>query len=124
MKKLHVTKLMPGNYSKDKPIYERLISFNNGLIEIDESSVSVKTKENKSFKSQLLKTEEDLMSETYQGEFEDGTPFRLIRPAGVIKEILVIQGNGDMLSFSAMAGDGYAVHFEMVNPSEPDTNDI
>ncbi len=124
MKKLHLTKVNPGNYSKDKPIYERLKTFNNGLVEISPTNITVKTKDNKTFTSNLRKTEQDFMSETFQGTFEDGTAFRLILPGGVAKEIMQLQGAGDSISFGGLTGDGYAVHFDLVNQTDPDTNDF
>lgn len=120
MKKLHLNKINPGNYGKDKSIYERLKTFNNGLIELSDTSVTITTKDNKTFKSSLHKTEQDFMSETFQGSYEDGTSFRLIRPGGVAREIMTAQGKGESLSFGGMTGDGYAVHFDLVDKSEPD----
>lgn len=124
MKKLKLTKINPGNYSKDKVIYERLKTFNNGLVEITTSSIVVKTKDNKTFQSSLYKTEEDFMSETFQGQYEDGTAFRLIKPGGVAKNIMELRGESENVSFGGMTGDGYAVHFELAIESSPDNNDF
>lgn len=124
MKKLHLTKVNPGNYSKDKPFYERLKTFNNGLADISTSSITVKSKDNRTFTSKLQKTEEDFLSETFQGSFEDGTSFRLIKPGGVAKQMMGLQGKGESISFGGMTGDGYAVHFELVSSNEPDTKDF
>ena len=63
------------------------------------------------------------MSETFQGFYEDGSPFRLIKPGGVAKQIMSLQGQGESISFGGMTGDGYAVHFNIVELTEPDKND-
>ena len=123
MRKLHLTRINPGNYSKDKSICERLKTFNNGLIELTDTSVTIIAKDQKNFKSSLHKTEEDFLSETFQGSFEDGTSFRLIRPGGVGLEIMEAKGDVEILTFGGMTGDGYAVDFDLVAKSEPDKQD-
>jgi len=120
MKKIQLIKVNPGNYSKDKSLYERVKTFNNGLIELTETFVTIITKDNKTFKSSLHKVEQDFMSETFQGSYEDGTLFRLIRPGGVVREMMMAKGKGESLSFGGMTGDGYAVHFELVDKNSPD----
>ncbi|HNY45114.1 MAG TPA: hypothetical protein PLG11_07570 [Bacteroidales bacterium] len=123
MKKLQLTKANPGNYSKDKPVLELVKSFNNGLVEISDERIYIKTNDNKTFTSSLKKTEEDFISETFQGTYEDGTSFRLIKPSGVAKQIMSLQGQGESISFGGMTGDGYAVHFNIVEINAPDSND-
>ena len=120
MKKLQLTKANPGNYSKDKPVLELVKSFNNGLVEISDERIYIKTNDNKTFTSSLKKTEEDFISETFQGTYEDGTSFRLIKPSGVAKQIMSLQGQGESISFGGMTGDGYAVHFNIVEINAPD----
>lgn len=124
MKKLHLNKVNVGNYLKDKNICERLKTFNNGLIEISETSIAIKAKDGINFTSTLNKAEQDFMSETFHGNYEDGTSFRLIRPGGVAKEIMTAKGDGESISFGGMTGDGYAVHFDLVETSEPDKKDF
>lgn len=123
MKKLQLTKANPGNYSKDKTVFEFLKTFNNGLVEISDERIFIKTKDNKTFSSNLKKKEEDFISETFQGFYEDGSAFRLIKPGGVAKQIMSLQGQGESISFGGMTGDGYAVHFNIVEMTEPDKND-
>ncbi len=124
MKKLHLNKINPGNYSKDKIIYERLKFFNNGIIEINSSQITVKLKDGTYFKSTIRKIEEDFMTVTYQGAYEDGTSFRLVQPAGVAKQLNDLEGKNETLTFGGMTGDGYAVHFELKEPTEPDNNNF
>lgn len=121
MKKLHLKNVNPGSYSKDKPFYELLTTFNNGQIEISTTSVKIKTKDNKIFISTLRKIEQDFLSETFQGNFEDGTLFRLVTPGGVAKEIMNLQGTEETITFGGMTGDGYAVHFDLVSSDHPDS---
>ena len=120
MKKLHLIEVNPGQYSKDKPIYELLKTFNNALIDLSENSLTIKTKESKIFKTRLSKIEEDFMSETFQGIYEDGTPFRLIREGSFARELIAAQGKDESLSFGDMTGSGYAVHFDLVDVSARD----
>jgi hypothetical protein len=124
MKKLHMTKANPGNYSKDKKIYTWLKTFNNGLVELSNSAITVITRDNKTFRSNLKKIEEDFITETFQGEYEDGTSFRLILPGGVAKNILKLQGKGDSISFGGLTGDEYAVHFDLVDQNERDIEEF
>ena len=120
MKKLHLDGVNPGNYPQHRSICERLITFNNGFVDLSDTSISIKTKSNQAFKSNLRKTEQDDMSETYQGTFEDGTTFRLIRPGKTARNIFAIQGIAETLSFGGMSGDSYAVHFDLVPATHPD----
>ena len=124
MKKLLLKKVNPGNYSKDKTIYERLKSFNNGIVEISRTTITVKSKDSKTFTSKLQMTEEDFMSVTFQGNYEDGTKFRLISPAGVSKTLLEVNGKNDYITFGGMTGDGYALTFDIVDENEPDKTDF
>jgi len=118
-----MTRINLGDNSKDNSICERLKTFNNGLIELTDTSVTVITKDQKTFKSNLRKTEEDFLSETFQGSFEDGTSFRLILPGGEAREIMEVMGKGEVLTFGGMTGNGYAVDFDLVEKSEPDKQD-
>lgn len=122
MRKLKLTKSNPGNYSRDKLVVERVKLFNNSFIEVTENKIIIKSKDNKTFSSELKKTEEDFITETFQGVYEDGTTFRLIRPGGIAKQIMTLQSESESITFGGMTDDGYAVHFEIVDTSEPDKN--
>lgn len=124
MNKLHLTKINPGSYSRDKVICERLKSFNNALIDLTSNSIKVTTKDKSTFVSKLQKVEEDFMSETFQGLYEDGTPFRLVVPGGTAKIIMEAQGAQAFITLAAMTGDGYAIHFDMVTANSPDKNNF
>lgn len=124
MNKLHLTKINPGSYSRDKAICDRLKGFNNALIDLSSSSVKITVKDKSVFVSRLQKVEEDFMSETFQGTYEDGVPFRLVLPGATVKAVMKMQGAQESLTIAAMTGDGYAVHFDMMNVSSPDKNDF
>lgn len=123
IKKLHLVKANPGSFSKEKSVFERIKTFNNGFIEVNEESIIVHPVDNSSFSSILRKTEEDFLSLTYQGTFEDGTKFRIIRPGGVLKQITNLNDEGDDITFGGMTGDGYAIHFNIVDITEPNKID-
>lgn len=124
MKKLKLVKVNPGSYQNDQVVCERLKTFNNGKVDLTDNKIIIKTSDNNKFASNLRKTEEDFMSETFLGSFEDGSSFRLIKPGGVAKQILSAQGQVDSIIFGGMTGDGYAVHFELTELSDPDSDDI
>jgi hypothetical protein len=121
MKKLHLISVNPGSYTKEKPIYTRLQGFNNALVELSETSISIKGKNNQTFFSHLQKVEEDFLTISYQGAYEDGTAFRLVMPGGTAKAILVARGEGESISFGDLTGDGYAVNFDLVDENQPDS---
>lgn len=124
MKKLKLTKANPGSYQQDQEVFERLKSFNNGQVDLTQDKIIIKAIDNSKFSSKLRKTEEDFMSETFQGSYENGETFRLIKPGGVAKQILSAQGQGESITFGGMTGDGYAVHFELVDLGESNNDDF
>ena len=115
MNKLHLTKVNPGNYSEDYKYCEHLKYFNNGTIQISNESVTIQTTNNGTFKYNIETTKQDSMSKTSQGTFEDGSGFRIVRPAGIAKQILDARGEDEIITFAGLAGDAYAVHFTMTD---------
>lgn len=113
MKRLKLLNVIPGSYQKDQKVIERLKLFNNAIVELTDEKIII-TLDNFKFSSKLKKTEEDLTTETFQGSYEDGSSFRLVRPNTVAKKMLSAKGYGDSVTFGGMTGDGYAVNFDLV----------
>ena len=120
LNKLHLKSINPGSFSNDKGIYQRLITYNNGFIELNDNYVTITSKDNSTFRSDLRKTEKNFTSATYIGKYEDGKSFRLIRPDGEARILMLKLQKPERICFASMTGDGYAVHFDLVNKSEPD----
>lgn len=124
MKKLLLTDVRQPKNVNDKPHYDVLKAFNNGLAEITTVSMSVTMKNNLTFTSKLQKAQEELMFDTYIGSFADGTFFRLVKPKGFAQEMRVLKGKGESISVGSMASDGYAVYFDLVDSNAPDCKDL
>ena len=130
MKKLHLKTVSIGNYSKDNKIRKRLVAFNNGLIELSETSIEITAKDGRRLTSSLtsagsLTKESKVMSlGIFHGSYEDGTSFRLSRPTDWFKEIITERGQPQNITFGDMTGDGYAVTFDLVETTEPDIGDV
>ena len=110
MNKIHLEAVNIGNFAKDKPFYERLKTFNNAKIEITDNFIKIICKNGDVFSSKLVKVEKDSLTITYEGKYEDGTPFRLVKQIS----------NNKWFSIGDLTGDGYAVYFNIVDLSEPD----
>lgn len=117
MHKLHLININAGSYPKDRPICEKLANFNNCLVDITQHTVLIYDKNGTiRFRCDLKTIEEDFMSTTFMGRYEDGKSFRIVRPGGSFSE-------GNDLTFGGMSGDEYAVHFSMVDENAPDKVD-
>jgi len=64
------------------------------------------------------------MSTTYVGAYADGTPFRIVRPGGIAKQLMSAQGKSEGITIASMSGDGYAAHFDLVETTAPDKNEF
>ncbi|MEH1009453.1 hypothetical protein VDP25_17070 [Winogradskyella sp. ECml5-4] len=112
--KLKLDSANPGSISKDNAIFEWIKSFDQAELNISESTIEIIPKSGKILKSELKKVEEDFLSETYQGTFDNNTPFRVIRPGKESRFIMDLTGDVDTLTIANMSGNGYAVHFDVI----------
>jgi hypothetical protein len=113
MKTIKIKSVIIGSVPNDKIICDWLQSFNLGYCEITNNKIIVR-KGDKELISEIRKIEEDTFSETFLGKYPDGTAFRLIRPAGVAKQIFDQRGEPESITFGGLTGDRYAVYFDLI----------
>ncbi|NDV43060.1 hypothetical protein [Flagellimonas sediminis] len=114
--KLKFDSANPGSISKNNEIFEWIKSFDEADLYISETSLEIIPKLEKPLKSNLEKIEEDFLSETYQGYFDEVNTFRIIRPGKESRYIMDLTGDIETLTIAdmSMSGNGYAVHFDVV----------
>lgn len=112
--KLKLDSANPGSILKNDQKFEWIKSFNDAEVDISETYLKIIPKAGGLLKSELKKIEVDYLSETYQGFFDDKTAFRVIRPGKDARFIMKISGDVETLTIADMSGNGYAVHFDIV----------
>ncbi len=118
MKKLKLVNVIPGSYPKDRVVIERIKTFNNGMVDLTDDMIIIKTCDNQKFSSSLRKIEEDTWFYTFLGSFEDGSNFTIVK----LKEVYQALNKEESFIFGGMTGDGYGLTFHLVHLSEPDTD--
>jgi len=108
--------------------YENRVDFfkglNHSLVLLSDEELTF-SKEKINLKFTLNYLEEDVFTKTFLSEFEDGAPFRVIRPIGVSKEISVLQYNAkDVFSAGSTNPDGYSVSFILTDENDIRNNEI
>lgn len=101
-----------GNYDS---ICDRIKQFDNSDLQISEFSISLISPSGQIFNSQLKKVEEDIATQTFIGQYEDGTLFRLIRPSEINRIIMKTRNLPERISLGGLTGNSYAIHFRIFN---------
>lgn len=122
MKRIKLNKNNPGYITDDKSVHKRLKTFENNVIELSDTSVIVTTADGKTFTSKLKKIEDDSFFETFQGNYEDSTPFLLIKLNESSRALVAEQGGIEQLSISDINGKEYVFYFELIDSKEVDQN--
>lgn len=112
--KLKFDSANPGSISKNNEIFEWIKSFDDADLHISETLLEIIPKSKKPLRSDLKKIEEDFLSETYQGYFDEENAFRIIRPGKESRFIMDLTGDLETLTIADMSGNGYAVHFDVI----------
>lgn len=107
----------------DKENINLVNGFNNALVEILESQLTVKTAGGKLYNYPLQYSEQDFMSTTHLGKFANGTPFRLIQRKGASLEIAKAKfGAVGAFTIGSISPNGWAIHFYLT--TEKDVRDV
>lgn len=87
-------------------------SFQNCLVDIDESRLNIYNEETIILKSELTKIEDDVHTITYKGNYKDNEAFRVIRPKDIALENVKKQHSCiSAFSIASISPSGYAIHF-------------
>ena len=99
-------------------------SFNHSLVFLTDQEL-VFEKNGAIIKFELDFYEEDTFKKTLLSQLEDGTPFRIIKPIGVSKEINLLESNSlDCFSVGSVNPDGYSVAFILTSKNDIRNIDI
>ena len=91
-------------------------SFDDAEVVLTNNSIKINTRDGKAYYYQLIYSEKDVFTETYLGQFENGSTFRLIKPIDSALEITKLQsGASDAFSFGSIDPRGWAIHFHLFN---------
>ena len=102
--------------NKEKISFDFVNNFNDAEVELTIDSIKIKTKEDMLHNYEIKFSEKDTFTETFLGQFENGTKFRLIKPVGVALEMTKLKsGADDAFSFGSIDTRGWAIHFYLFN---------
>lgn len=103
------------SYNKMVDYFENL---NHSLVKITDNELLFE-KDNMIAKFELNYYEEDSFTKTYLTNLDDGSPFRVIRPIGISKEMSLIKNNSkDGFSVGSINPDGYSVAFILTEKND------
>lgn len=96
--------------------YDLVTSFDDAEIELNNRSISIRTKKGETYQYAITYSESDTFTETYLGYFNNGNKFRLIKPIGVAMEMTKLKSSAaDAFSFGSISPSGWAIHFHLFN---------
>lgn len=103
------------NDEKAQNYFNLVCNFDNAEIEFEDELIKIKTTNEKYYVYKIIYCEsDDLISETYHGEFEDGYKFILTKPIGATLQIIKLTSSAiDGFSIGSMNNTGWAVHFDL-----------
>ena len=104
MKSLSIEKVNYGNHYIERAICDKIQKWNGCSVECFNNRLTIGHEQ-----FILRPFEVDFITVTLQGQFSDGTPFRVVRPSERFVAL-----TGDTITIASMHHDGYAVHFNMV----------
>lgn len=97
---------------------EYFTNFNHSVVNITDRELLFE-KEKVITKFDLEFNEEDSFTKSYLSILNDGSPFRVIRPKGISKEISLGQSNSiEGFTIGSINKDGYAVTFFLTNKND------
>lgn len=108
--KMTLDKVNEGNHSNEITYTEMAKKFDNCYLTFDNECITITKNGKIIFQSAITLYEEDGLTTTYKGIWQDGKSFRLVRPGKEIRQLLQIMGN-ETITFGSMLSDGYAVTY-------------
>lgn len=102
--------------NNEKANFNFVENFDGAEVILTNNSIQINSKNGKLHKYQLVYSEKDVFTETYLGQFENGSTFRLIKPIDTALQMTKLQsGASDAFSFGSIDPRGWAVHFYLFN---------
>ena len=91
-------------------------NFDEAEVVLSNNSIRINTKDAQVHNYQLIYLEKDVFTETFLGQFENGSTFRLIKPIDFTLNITKLKtGAADAFSFGSIDPRGWAIHFYLFN---------
>ena len=101
---------------KENTNFKFVESFDAAEVVLTNKSIQINTTDGQVHTYQLIFSEKDVFTETFLGQFENGSAFRLIKPIDTALEITKLQsGASDAFSFGSIDPRGWAIHFYLFN---------
>lgn len=128
MNKLQLSEVNPGSFSSENTTFELIKTFNNSLIDFSEQHLKIFVgKEEKPFETDLEQKIGNPFMVTYIGTIEPRTSFRVILSPEMVQRTIQSElaiGEPDLITFASMSGEGFAVHFKLINSDNHDTSNF
>jgi len=103
----------------DSESLEIALNLNHSLVNITDTKIEGKYLDGKSFKYAITKFEDEIMTMTHIGTFDNGQEFRLIQPKGVSLEMAKSNHNAKGgFSLGSKNTNGWAVHFFLTDKDD------
>lgn len=101
---------------KEQTNFNFVETFDNAEVVLTNNSIRINTTDGQAYNYQLIYSEKDVFTETYLGQFENGSTFRLIKPIDSALEMTKLKsGASDAFSFGSIDPRGWAIHFYLFN---------
>ncbi len=117
MLRAHVTQIfvIDNNYQNRVSFFK---SLNHSLASLTDTELFFEHNSQK-LKFSLSFYEEDMYTRTYLSQFDDGTPFRVVKPTGVTKKLSLLKSNfKGGFSVGSVNPDGYSVTFMLTEKND------
>ena len=100
----------------EQTTFKLVENFDEAEVVFSNNSIRINTKDDQVHNYQLVYFEKDVFTETFLGQFENGSTFRLIKPIDFTLKITKLKtGAADAFSFGSIDPRGWAIHFHLFN---------
>ena len=96
-----------GNRTSERDICERITHYDNAECSISDNYLKLSL-ENEILETSLTIFEDDALTTTWLGKYENGTAFRIVRPGNLYRKNNI---GDNYITIASTFHDGYAVHF-------------
>ncbi len=121
MRTLQLDKVNVGSHPDEVPYFELAKRFHECQMDMTDDMFVVYRNGNKVFETSLELYENDHLTKTHRGKWEDGKRFRIVQPSDELKPLFQAMRK-EHLTIGSMFSDGYAVTFEFGDSQPADTH--
>ncbi len=110
MRTLLLDKVNVGSHPDEIIYFEQAKQFHECQLEMADDTFAIFRNGNKFFETELILYEQDQLTKTHRGVWENGKRFRIVQPSDNLKALFQSMGK-EHITIGSMFSDGYAVTF-------------